>query len=396
MKKIASLLLALLLMLSLSAYAEKLPVLTAALGKSAELVSQQENGNEYVEMLHTEDFIIYMARLAGSLSAEEAAQHFCGEVYEGELIAAGEDGIDERALFLTGSGRDTAAADASVIQLEGYTYAFVCLCNAKKYSDPQTGADLREQVDFWAGSLDIFEDTAEPAKGGARWTYDMLLDFNEVWQSTAADGAEIYGLSAADGGVQWEEYSFIGQIVRANTETSLKTVAEKIDGTVSGFEWEPAADAGENVYDCAWQTERGGETMTCAAKIALLQNDIHALRVMLSPGLPEDVKADACQMLDGAALSKAADSAAAELAAEIGMDIFPDAEDLWFSGEAEINGVQLDCYEFVNAAAEPAGVLAISAQGGLAMAKAPEDTAFRSVKWNGASGKWEMEPAAAE
>lgn len=394
MKKWLSLLLCALLISGAALAEHALPVLTAQLGTAVEYIGTEQNGDEYLEHLEADGGTIYMARYSGEQSAEDVALKLCGSVRDGELLVDGEDGIDQRAAFLTGEGEDTRIADVTVLWQEGYTYAFACLSPADWYCGYGDAEPYKEMVDFWVDSLDIFDAGADPDAAEANLpalTYaNPFADTAETVYSEV-DGVGIYAISmiAEGGAVAIDERALA--LSDGETADVLQSVALAIDPDAADFAYEPGENEGSfPVYRCRWTTGGDEDSRECQAVVVLADRAL-ALRVAVAAGSRSEFGQRVTDMLDSVSAAAADETdGLSGLAAEVASCLLQGVEDFRFAGEEWIDGIKCDRYEFVDASGELLGAVDVSADGSAIYASFA-GKAYMAVEWDATEERWYAE-----
>ena len=254
---------ALCFMLCIPALAEEivLPVLVAQLGDAAIMVEMDEQGDEYTEVLVVGEATVIMGRFSGEISAKELAVRYGDNVRDGEALLRGENGIDERCVYLSGDGENTWAIDVSVIWLDGYTYAFTVVVSENSYFGYITDEPFSAQVDWWVSTLDVF-DGAPYEQTEAQTTEIMLLIDSPLYNDSELFTSEPFGegwmsrFIYGDGEVGICEYQLPAADTAVGAGDALYAAASAIDPAAENFTWyrddEKSDLLGFDVYRCAW------------------------------------------------------------------------------------------------------------------------------------------------
>lgn len=399
MKKWICALLAMCLLAVLPACAEgELPVLTAQLGKAAELAEQTEHGDEYVEVLTVEDVSVTMGRFAGEMTAEELGMMFSDDLHDGEMLIEGEDGVDQRAMFYTDNGGTDDVMDVTVLWLDGYTYGFVCVTGSDAYFGGEE-EPLREQIDFWVSTLDIFdgEFAADPMGDITMMLlYDSpLYDEAELINSGAiGDGGYYMELMAEAGVVRIGEYTLPMLDESGDVQAALNGVAQTIHADAREFACEQEEELTLRLeypaYRCRWMTGANEDTREVHAVIVTGEQTL-ALSVALSVDWAEDYADQVEALFDSVTLYT--DSAEADgpymAAEEIAFALLGDYMDYWYAWNETIEEQDYWVYEFADIDGECIGAVAVQEETGEAYISIGTDAmeaVYEPVLWDDVQG----------
>ena len=376
MKKLLCALLALCILLGNVALAEEfaLPVLTAQLGKAAQMVESVEQADEYMQVLVVDTAMVTMGRFFGEKTAEELALMFQDGLRDGELLIDGEDGVDERAMFLFDQPDGTYVMDATVIHLDGYTYGMAIVVGADEYFGNDGGEPFSAQADFWVSTLDVFDGEVVSEQEDVSV---MLLFDHAYYNEAELIGAETYDETSYsmqllyDGMVSLHEYAL--PEMGGDLESELAGIAQRIHGQFRDLEWYQddaltAQLAGFPVYMAEWMTGQNEDTRTCRALVVQGPQTL-VLAAVVPVDWEEDYAAGIEDLFASAEIfvSDAASDSSAALAEQLGYDCFGEYSEFVYVWDEVIDGADYCVYEFVDDVGTPIGVIAVQPETGEAL-----------------------------
>lgn len=400
MKKLICLLLACFLLCGAALAEIELPVLVAQLGAAAEMIASAENGDEYEQMFAIDIAQVTMGRYAGELTSEDMALRVAGDIRDGEQLVDGEDGIDQRAVFLTGNGEDAVAVDATVIWLDGYTYGFVCQVDSDAYFGYTDDEAFRERVDFWVGSLDVFDGEVSGDEDVAATI--MLLYGGDLYDSAEMSDAGPVGedgtymeLIAADGLVTIGEYTLPMLTNTENMEAALLSTVQEIHAGASDFFYEQSDVmtqqlGGYPAYLCSWTYGEEGDLCQVSALIVAGEQTL-VLWVGVDDEYFTDYEAQIEDMFASAeiyATGEQLDMSSVQ-AEEIGYSLFGDYAEFAYVWDETFDDGDYCVYEFFDEDELTIGLIAVQPETGAAYVSFGDDTAapdFEPVTWDSTLG----------
>lgn len=400
MKKWMCAMLAACMLFSSLALAEgELPVLVAQLGKSAELVEQTAMDDEYMEVLAAAGATVIMGRYAGELSAEELGMKFSDDLHDGDLMIEGEGGIDERAMFYTDNGGADDVMDVSVIWLDGYTYGFVCVTDAANYFGDTGEEPLRDLIDFWVSTLDVFDGEFET---------DPMNDISMMllYESPLYDEAELMDSGSMDDGGYFMEFMAEAGLVRIgeytlpalenidDVQAALESVAKTIHPDARDFS--AALDDGMTMeleypgYICGWITGQNEDTREVRAILVAGEQTL-VLTISVAIDWTEEYASQVDDLLASVTLYVSGVDAEGPymLAEEIAFALLGDYMDYWYAWNETIEEEDYWVYEFVDMSGDYMGAVAVQEETGAAYISIGTDAMearYEPVLWDDVQG----------